>query len=262
MKGVGKSLTYAPNVLFSLIMNLCSVSIATINAFKVDAMNINGDKNEERPYVKVELNNCTRNFLYDTGASRTCMKLSTFNKNFTHSHPRQLFTSAISPDLLDASGNSLGMCGVFWIPMEIMGRKFYHKVRVLKHVTEDIIGIDLIHKQHLLYDPVNRDVFFSANHKNSVISLMTEEFMPALTKKIIKVKYHGTPNQDQVHVATIYLDKSKLIQGGPALVKIDENKLCYIEVANCAPYDMYLPRGSIIGMVEQENKDHLQKNGW
>ena len=43
------------------------------------------------------------------------------------------------------------------------------------------------------------------------------------------------------------------------MVKIDDNKLCYIEVANCAPFDMYLPRGSIIGMVEQENKDHLQK---
>ena len=36
MKGVGKSLTYAPNVMLSLIMNLCSVSIATINAFKDD----------------------------------------------------------------------------------------------------------------------------------------------------------------------------------------------------------------------------------
>ena len=132
-------------------------------------------------------------------------------------------------------------------------------MRVLKHVTEDIIGINLIHKQHLHYDPVNHEVLFSANQNYSVILIMTEEFMPALTKKIIKVKYHGTTNQDQVHVANIYLDESKLIQGGPALVKIDENKLCYIEVANCAPYDMYLPRGSIIRMVEKENKDHLQK---
>ena len=84
--GVGKSLAYAPNVMFSLIMSLWSVSIATINAFKVDAMNVNGDTEDERftqgPYVKVELIHCTRNFLYDTGASRTCMRLSTFNKIF------------------------------------------------------------------------------------------------------------------------------------------------------------------------------------
>ena len=264
MKGVGKSLTYAPNVMLSLIMNLCSVSIATINALKEDVMNVNGDKTEEkrltqRPYVKVNLNGHTRNFLYDTGASRTCMRLDTFNKLYPSGHPRQLFTNAISPDLLDAGGNSLGLCGVFWVPMTIMGRKFYHEVRVLKHLTEDIIGIDLIHKQHLFYDPIKREVFFSNDHSNSVISIMSEVHMPALSKKIIKVNYHGKPNRNQVHVATIYSEESKLIQGGPALVEIDDKQTCCIEIANCAPYDMYLPRGSIIGMVEEESKDHLQK---
>ena len=88
-----------------------------------------------------------------------------FNKLFPHGHPRQLFTSAISPDLLDASGNSLGLCGVFYVPMEMLGRKLYHEVRVLKHLTEDIIGIDLIHKQHLCYDPVNREVFSAQTTK-------------------------------------------------------------------------------------------------
>jgi hypothetical protein len=250
--------------MLSLIMNLCSVSIATINAFKEDIMNINGDKTEEerltqRPYVKVKVNGQIRSFLYDTGASRTCMKISTFNKMFPNGHPRQLRTNAISPDLLDAGGRSLGLCGVFYVPMEILGRKFNHEIRVLKHVTEDIIGIDLIHKQHLFYDPINRDVFFSQDHRNSVMSVMSEVFMPAQTKRIIKVNYHGNPNQNQVHVATIYSNESKLIQGGPALVKIDDKNQCYIEIANCAPYDMYLSRGSIIGMVEEENKERLQK---
>ena len=264
MKGVGKSLTYAPNVMLSLIMNLCSVSIATINAFKDDIMHVNGDKSEEerltqRPYVKVKVNGQMRSFLYDTGASRTCMKVSTFNKMFPNGHPRQLRTNSISPDLLDAGGKSLGLCGVFYVPMEILGRKFNHEIRVLKHVTEDIIGIDLIHKQHLFYDPINRDVFFSQDHRNSVISIMSEVFMPAQTKKIIKVNYNGQPNRNQAHVATIYSNESKLIQGGPALVKIDDKNQCFIEIANCAPYDMYLSRGSIIGMVEEENADRLQK---
>ena len=47
VKGVGKSLTYAPNLIFSLTMNLCSMSIATINAFKEDVKNVYGDKTEE-----------------------------------------------------------------------------------------------------------------------------------------------------------------------------------------------------------------------
>jgi hypothetical protein len=37
------------------------------------------------------------------------------------------------------------MVGLFLMPFEIMGRTFMHKSRVLKHVTDDIIGIDLIH---------------------------------------------------------------------------------------------------------------------
>ncbi len=140
-----------------------------------------------------------------------------------------------------------------------MGRTFMHEVRVLKHVTEDIIGIDLIHKQRLFYDPVQRDVFFSKSNSNCAISMTTQTFMPALTKKIVKVNYHGEPDQNKLHVATIYSDESKLIQGGPALLNVGETRQCYIEIANCAPFDIYLSRGSIIGMVEEEEKEFLHK---
>ncbi len=61
------------------------------------------------------------------------------------------------------------------------------EVWVLKHVTEDIIGIDLINKQCLFYDPVQREVFFSKSNNNSFISMMTQTFVPVLMKKIVKV---------------------------------------------------------------------------
>ena len=152
-------------------MNLCAVSIATIKSTKKNLHFFNGDNNKttapgveelynvnensdsKRPYVKAKVNGYGRNFLYDTGASRTCMRLDTFKKMFPNGQPRKLLSS-ITADLLDAGGNSLGLVGVFLMPFEIMGRSFMHEVRVLKHVTEDIIGIDLIHKQRLFYDPV------------------------------------------------------------------------------------------------------------
>ncbi len=145
MKGVSKSLTYAPNVIFSLIMNLCAVSIATIKSTCENVCFINGDnkKNKnnnneklysvntksetQRPYVKAKVNGYGRNFLYDTGASRTCIKLETFNKMFPNGQPRKLLSS-ITADLLDAGGNSLGMVGVFLMPFEIMGKTFMHEV--------------------------------------------------------------------------------------------------------------------------------------
>jgi hypothetical protein len=257
-------------------MNLCAVSIATIKSTKKNLHFFNGDNNKttapgveelynvnensdsKRPYVKAKVNGYGRNFLYDTGASRTCIKLDTFKKMFPNGHPRKLLSS-ITADLLDAGGNSLGLVGVFLMPFEIMGRSFMHEVRVLKHVTEDIIGIDLIHKQRLFYDPVQRDVFFSKSNSNCAISMATQTFMPSLTKKIVKVNYHGEPDQNKLHVATIYSDESKLIQGGPALLNVGETRQCYIEIANCAPFDIYLSRGSIIGMVEEEEKEFLHK---
>jgi hypothetical protein len=114
VKGASKSLTYAPNVIFSLIMYLCAVSIATIKSTKKNLPFFNGDNNKatapgveelynvnensdsKRPYIKAKVNGYGRNLLYDTGASRTCIKLDTFK-----------LLSSITADLLDAGGNAL-----------------------------------------------------------------------------------------------------------------------------------------------------------
>jgi len=107
------------------------------------------------------VNGYGRNFLYDTGASRTCMTMNTFRNAFPNGTPRKLRTNAISDELYDAGGKSLGCIGVFEMDFEVFGRKIKHPVRVLQHVTEDIIGIDFINMHHLWYDPVHREVFLT-----------------------------------------------------------------------------------------------------
>ena len=114
----------------------------------------------KRPYVKAKVNGYGRNFLYDTGASRTCMTMNTFRNAFPNGTPRKLRTNSISDELYDAGGKSLGCIGVFEMDFEVYGRRIKHPVRVLQHVTEDIIGIDFINTHHLWYDPVHREVFF------------------------------------------------------------------------------------------------------
>jgi hypothetical protein len=74
--------------------------------------NVNKNSDSKRPYVKAKVNGYGRNFLYDTGASRTCIKLDTFKKMFPNGQPRRLLSS-ITADLLDAGGNSLGKVGVY-----------------------------------------------------------------------------------------------------------------------------------------------------
>ena len=233
------------------------MSCVTINAVSSKIFNVNGDA--KRPYVKANINGYGRNFLYDTGAARTCMTLATFKNAFPHGTPRKLQTNAISDELYDASGGSLGCIGVYEIEFKILGKKFKHPVRVLKHVTEDIIGIDLINQHYLMYDPVEREVFFNRTNDRATLSLMKETHLPALSKVILKARFNGEIKDGSIHIATIKSDDSNLITGGPALIKIEKMNICHIEVANCAPYDMTLTRGSTIAAVEQAWEDELQE---
>jgi hypothetical protein len=84
------------------------------------------------------------------------MTMNTFRNAFPNGTPR---TNSISDELYDAGGKSLGCIGVFEMDFEVFGRRIKHPVRVLQHLTEDIIGIDFINTHHLWYDPVHKEVF-------------------------------------------------------------------------------------------------------
>jgi len=93
------------------------------------------------------------------------MSMNTFRNAFPNGTPRKLRMNSISDELYDAGGKSLGCIGVFEIDFEVHGRRIKHPVRLLQHVTEDIIGIDFINTHHLWYDPVHREVFFNKTTK-------------------------------------------------------------------------------------------------
>ena len=47
-----------------------------------------------------------------------------------------------------------------------------------------------------------------------------------------------------------------MISGMPAVVSIDKNNNCKIVLDNCAPYDVTINRGDILGIMDVE-KDEL-----
>jgi len=157
----------------------------------------------KRPYVKANVNGYGINFLYDTGVSRTCMTMNTFRNAFPNRTPQKLRTNSISDELYDAGGKSLGCIGIFEMEFKVLGRKIKHPVRVLQHVTEDIIGIDFINMHHLWYDPVDREVFFNRTKNIATLSLMSETHLPALKKVILKVRYNGELQKGMAIIATI-----------------------------------------------------------
>jgi len=109
----------APSVIPQLILNLCTISIATCNKIFNLMTPFNGDK--IRPRVTARAGGKTFSWLFDTGASVTCMTANSFNAAFPHDKPRRVQNAQ---HCTAASGNKMNSLGIFEIDLEIKGKKY------------------------------------------------------------------------------------------------------------------------------------------
>ena len=141
--------------------------------------------------------------LYHTGASRTCISLVEFNKLFPTDKPRPI-RSEHGKDLQGASGTSLGLHRIYYLPLRIMNRTIQHKVYVCKSVTDRIMGIDFIQKHHLQFDTKRRQVYWDKPKPESVISVTSETCFPAHQTTAVQSAFHGALNDNAHYIATIF----------------------------------------------------------
>ena len=71
---------------------------------------------------------------------------------------------------------------------------------------------------------------------------------------IVNSAFYGVLNDNANYIATIFSPDWSLLMGGPTIVLIYDNLKCAIAVTNMAPYDIYLQRGAIIGLIKMEDK--------
>ena len=153
--------------LISTIVSLCAISIATIKNVPILMANYYGDP--VRPRVDVKLNKITQSWLYDTGASRSCMNTKAFYELFPNKVLNSKSRNSNSTNLRDAGGNSLGLYGIFTLPLTILGKTIEHEIWVCDKITDSIIGADFINKYHLSYDTLSRSVHWRNLSPASVI---------------------------------------------------------------------------------------------
>ena len=110
----------------------------------------NGDYSA-RPRIDITVYRQTASWLYDTGASRTCISLVEFKTLYPHDRPRPI-KSEHGKELHGTGGSSLGLHGIFYIPLKIMNRTIPHEVYVCKNVSDRMLGIDFIQKHNLQFD--------------------------------------------------------------------------------------------------------------
>jgi hypothetical protein len=203
------------SVLTQIILNLCLASLTTCN--KIYDIFAPGEK--IRPRVNVRTGNQTTSWLFDTGAAITCMKL-----------------------------NSIG---IYEIDLYIEGQKFTHSVNVINELNDNIIGIDFMHRNKLVYDVNTRQVKF-ADEKMNTICATKQITIPAMTSSIKMTKFKGDTHPDKTYIATIHCPGAPTLTGVPSLVTIDSNQNCKVVIENCAPYEVTIKRNDDMGIIEME----------
>ncbi len=141
--------------------------------------------------------------------------------------------------------------GVYEIDLYIKGQKFTHPVNVINELNDNIIGIDFMHRNKLIYNVNTRQVKF-ADEKMNTICASKQITIPAMTSSIITMKFNGKTHPDKTYIATIHCPGAPTLTGVLSLVTIDSNQNCKVVIENCAPYDVTIERNDIMGIIEME----------
>jgi len=239
----------APSVIPQLILNLCTVSIATCNKIFNQMKPFNGDR--IRPRVTARAGGKTFSWLFDTGTSITCMTAESFKAAFPHNKPRRVQNAQ---HCTATSGNQMNSIGIFEIDLEIKGKIFKQTLNVIDRLTDNIIGIDFMHKHKLHYDVQTHQVTIAGIQIDQIVAIK-EQTLPAVASTVITAKYKGKVNKDITYIASIFAPKSPTVSGMPAVALIDKNNNCKLIIDNCAPYDVVNDRNDVIGFMDIETDD-------
>jgi len=185
-------------------------------------------------------------WLFDTGAAITCMNSRSFNTAFGNQKPKKISNAQ---SCVAASRDAKNSIGVYEVDLWIKGRKFTHPVNVINKLNDNIIGIDFMHRNKLIYNENTRQVKF-ANAKMNTICATKQITIPAMTSSIVMTKFNKEMHPDKTYMATIHCPGAPTLTGVPSLLSTDSNQNCKIVIENCAPYEVTIERNDIMGIIE------------
>jgi hypothetical protein len=218
-------LIQAPSVIPQLILSLCTVSIATCNKLFENMTPFYGDSNKTK--ILGTVNRKTFYWKIDTGSVVTCMNINTFKTAF----------------------------GKIKEGQKIQNRPFYkkrkcsHTVQVSDEFSKNTLGSDFLQKFRLHLNRKTQQIEFLPTPSKALFA--TRNFtLPPFATTLVQARTFQTINKDMDYIADIGVPKQPLISGTSTWASFDERNHCTIQLQNCAPHEVSLETGDILGIVD------------
>jgi hypothetical protein len=207
------------------------VSIATCNKIFENMTHFYGDKS--KPKILGTIKGKTFYWNIDTGSAVTCMNINSFETAFGKKMNTQDKQERYKIDIF------------------IKNRKCSHIVQITDELSENILGIDFLQKFWLHFDHKTQQTQFLPSLSKALFA--TKSFtLPPFSKSLVQARSFQKINNEQNYIADIGVPKHPLISGPSTWVSFDSNNHCTIQLQNCAPHEICLETGDILGIVDTE----------
>ncbi len=122
-------------------------------------------------------------------------------------------------------------------------------VQIADESSENILGIDFLQKFRLHLDPKTKEITFQSTPSKALFA--TKNFtMPPFATTLVQARTLQEIDNKLNYIADIGVPKQPLISGLSTLVSFDYRKQCTLQIQNCAPHEVSIRTGDILGILE------------
>jgi len=122
-------------------------------------------------------------------------------------------------------------------------------VQITDQFSENILGIDFLQKFWFHFDHKTQQTQFLPTPSKAIFA--TKKFtLPPFTTTLVQARSFQMIDREQNNIADIGVPKHPLISGPTIWVTFDGNNHCTIQLQNCAPHEISLETGDILGIVD------------
>jgi len=121
-------------------------------------------------------------------------------------------------------------------------------VQISDEFSEKTLGIDFLQKFQLHLDHKTQQIRFLPTPSKALFA--TKNFMlPPFATTLVQARTFQAIDKKLNYIADIGVLKQPLISGPSTLVSFDDRNHCTIQLQNCAPHEVSLGTGDILGIV-------------